>query len=124
MMDDHSGTDEATPAPIDLPDDVKAEYFALRKLPDERIIGIHRLLYHWTLHIDIDDFGYSERYCYPDLAGAIEGFLDWRGHGDPPGPWVRHPESGRRRNPATGAEWRDGEMEPVVSSPPAAPPPA
>jgi hypothetical protein len=114
--DDKQNGDETSwpDPPINLPDEVKGLYFTLRMLPDQRIIGLHRLLFHWTLHIDIDDTGYSDRYCYADLAGALEGFLGWDGSGDPPGPWHRHPDSRRRRDPATGAIWTDDQRRPAA----------
>lgn len=80
-----------------LPDDVKADYVVMRALPDGRVIGITRLLYTWSLQVDIDWSGYRTRYCYAAFPNACLGFLDWDGSGDPPGGWHRHPESGRRR---------------------------
>lgn len=87
-----------------LPDEVVPQYLALRRLPDGRIIGVHRLLYHWTLHVDIGEFCYAERYCYQTVESALQAFNEWDGKGDPEG-WHRHPTSGRRRDPATGKEW-------------------
>lgn len=80
-----------------LPDDVKAEYAALRVLADGRVIGVRRLLFHWTLHIDIDWIGYRDNYCYETWERAMVGFIGWSGEGDPPGGWHRHTASGRRR---------------------------
>ena len=87
--------------------ETRAQYLLMRTLPDGRVFGVHPLLYHWTLHVDIDDFGYNERYCYPDLADALLACATWDGAGDPPGFWNRHPESGRRRDRA-GNEWVAG----------------
>lgn len=87
-----------------LPEEVRIAYEALRRLPDGRIIGVHRLLYHYTLQVDIDWCGYHERYCYATLDGAMKALREWDGAGDPEG-WHRHPESGRRRDPETGREW-------------------
>jgi len=91
----------------DLPDAVKKYYVALKKLEDGRFCGVHRLLYHWTLHIGIDEIGYEDRYCYPELDQALIGLAGYTGEGDPPGSWNRHPVSGRRRNIQTGEEWID-----------------
>ncbi len=77
-------------------------------LPSEeelsRICGVSRLLYHWTLHVDIDWSGYAERYCYGTRVHAEQALEAWDGSGDPEG-WHRHPETGRRRNLTTGEEW-------------------
>lgn len=89
---------------MSLPQEVQDFYAATRTLPDGRVCGVHRLLYHWTLHVDVHEFGYEDRYCYPTMAGAVLAMADWDGAGDPVG-WNRHPKSGRRRDPATGREW-------------------
>jgi len=65
-------------------------------LPDGRLCGLKRLLYHWTVHIDIDNWGYADRYCFADPGLAIEAMEKWDGTGDPIN-WHRHPTSGRRR---------------------------
>jgi hypothetical protein len=88
----------------DVLGDILAYYCHLRVLPDGRICGVAKLLFHWTLHIDIDPFGYADRYCYTDSIDAIAALDQWDGKGDPVG-WHRHPRSGRRRDPATGREW-------------------
>jgi hypothetical protein len=88
----------------DLPEDVLREYTDVRSLPDGRLIGVHRLVYHWTIHVDIDWSGYAERYCYDTYLVAKKAYDEWNGVGGPEG-WTRHPTSGRRRNPATGEEW-------------------
>lgn len=71
-------------------------YEQIKELPDGRLIGINRLLFHWTMHVDIHPWGYEDRYCYQTLAGAIEAMEQWDGSGDPVG-WHRHPGTGRRR---------------------------
>jgi hypothetical protein len=79
-----------------IPDDVKVEYHAIRALPDGRVIGVMRLLFHWTLHVDVDWYGYNDRYCYATLEQAMAGFNQWTGDGEPSG-WHRHVKTGRRR---------------------------
>jgi hypothetical protein len=52
-------------------------------------------------------YGYDERWCYSDANAALVGLLGWMEAawvGEPDG-WHRHPDSGRRRNPATHQEW-------------------
>ena len=88
----------------DLPEDVTEHYAHMRVLPDGRICGVMRLLFHWTLHVDIDFVGYADRYCYQTKEGAVAALDNWDGIGDPEG-WHRHLKSGRRRNLQTGEEW-------------------
>lgn len=73
-------------------------------LPDGRVCGVHRLLYHWTLHVDVHEDGYQDRYCYASEDSAISALLTWNGVGEPTG-WHRHPKTGRRRNLGTGEQW-------------------
>ncbi|MBY3433289.1 hypothetical protein HFN89_03805 [Rhizobium laguerreae] len=91
---------------FELPDHVTDSYIDLKQLPDGRYIGTVRLLYHWTMHIDIDDVGYADRYCFATYELAKKAFDEWSGVGDPEG-WHRHPTSGRRKDLATGREWVD-----------------
>lgn len=91
-------------AHIALPFDILDKYVALRVLPDGRICGVHRLLYHWTLHVDIHEDGYEDRYCYATRELAVAALETWDGQGDPVG-WHRHPRTHRRRDVLTGAEW-------------------
>jgi hypothetical protein len=86
-----------------LPVEVSKMYRAMGQLPDGRYCGIHRLLYHWTLHVDVHEMGYEERYCYETFEGAMMALMNWDGKGDPEG-WHRHPTTGRRRAP-DGHEW-------------------
>lgn len=60
--------------------------------------GIRRLMYHYTMIFgEIGDrTGYSRRYCYATLEGALAALEAWDGNGDPEG-WHRAPETGRRR---------------------------
>lgn len=91
---------------FDLPDEIRQWYIDLKRLPDGRFVGTHRLLFHYTFHIDIDLIGYADRYCFATYELAKKAFDEWTGEGDPEG-WHRHPPSGRRRDTATGREWID-----------------
>jgi hypothetical protein len=83
--------------------EITDHYTILGRLPDGRVCGVLPLLYHWTLHVGIDDYGYSDRYCYQTQALAEKALREWDGDGDPK-EWHRHPMTGRRRD-ATGREW-------------------
>lgn len=90
-------------APEWLAPEIAEGYAALRQLPDGRWLGVYRLLFHWTLHVDIDPTGYRDRYCYTYKHDAILAMQEWDGTGEPQH-WHRHPKSGRRRDKA-GNEW-------------------
>lgn len=82
-------------------------YIALRTLPDGRVAGVRRLLFHYTMHVGIDEWGYEERYCYACILDALSDLGAWDGRGDPPGRWHKHPDTGRRRDPDTGEVWHE-----------------
>lgn len=86
-----------TPDETGLDTEIAAYYTLLGKLPDGRVCGVQKLLYHYTLHVGIDDFGYADRYCYTTRARAEKHLREWDGNGDPEG-WHRHPATGRRRD--------------------------
>ena len=108
------GTQTAhSPSPWpDITAEVAASYAALRKLPDGRMIGLHRLLLHWTIHVGIDDVGHEDRWCFLDFFDALDALVSWDGEGDMCGPWHKHPKSGRRRHPQLGLEWHESELDP------------
>lgn len=86
-------------------DDILSHYAVVRTLPDGRVCGVMRLLFHWTVHIDITPWGYEDRYCFMTFADSCNALEGWNGEGDLPGNWHRHPTTGRRRDPATGQIW-------------------
>lgn len=79
-------------------------YEKTKVLKDERVCGVLRLLFHWTLHVDIHEMGYEDRYCYATKELALNAMEKWDGTGEPEN-WHRHPKSCRRRDIATGREW-------------------
>ncbi len=89
----------------DLDPEIIASYTFMRVLPDGRICGVHRLMFHWTVHIGLDHVGYEDRYCFLTEEMALKSLIEWNGEGDMPGDWHRHPKTGRRRNIETGEEW-------------------
>ncbi len=82
--------------PEDISPEVLAAYKRFWTLPDGRLCGLHRLLYHWTVHVDIDPVGYADRYCFMTAELAIEAMDQWDGAGDPIN-WHKHPRTGRIR---------------------------
>jgi hypothetical protein len=80
-------------------------FLVLRLLPNGRIAGLLPMIFTVGVAVDVEADGtYSSRWCYPDLASAAQGLLDWDGTGDPPGPWLKHKGApgGDRSNPTIG----------------------
>ena len=90
--------------PDDLDPEIRQSYVQFKQLPDGRLCGVLRLMFHWTIHVDIDHCGYADKYCYQTLPGALVALIEWDGTGDPDG-WHRHFKTGRRRDLKTGEEW-------------------
>ena len=90
-----------------FPAEVRPYYADVKLLPDGRYIGTMRLLFHWTIHVDIDPMGFwRERYCFATYELAKRALDEWDGIGDPDY-WHKHPDTGRRRDPLTGRMWYD-----------------
>lgn len=49
------------------------EYTHLRVLPDGTYAGIGRLAFTVAVYTNLTDIGWSRRFCYPNLALALEG---------------------------------------------------
>ena len=73
----------------------------IRFLDDGTVVFAHRLIFHYTvLQMIPGDFGPFDRWCYRDLAGAMQALHDWPQEppeGYEPVGWHRHPATGRRR---------------------------
>lgn len=95
----------------DLGQDIRDAYTYMRVLPDGSICGVHRLLFHWTVHIGIDWVGYSDRYCFGTEDMARSSLDAWDGNNDMPGNWHKHPVTGRCRNIKTGRITMEGTPE-------------
>lgn len=76
----------------------ECSYLDLRPLPGGRWAGISPLMYtHAIISGRIGNrFGYDDRWCFRDYAGARKALDQWDGSGEPAG-WHRHPDTGRRR---------------------------
>jgi hypothetical protein len=84
-------------------------YFFPGKLPATgEWIGLRAFMYTVGLCIGLDEWGYRRRFCYPDLASALEALIAWDGEGDPPGPWIKEKgEDGERTNPTRAATFKE-----------------
>jgi len=82
-------------------------YLAYWLRSNGEVCALCQMLFTWSLMIDLDPVGYRERYCYQDCVVAMLAADFWDGApGTEPSGWHRHPTTGRRRDPATGVEWR------------------
>jgi hypothetical protein len=61
------------------------------------VCGLHRLMYHWTVHVGMDAVGHADRYCYANPILAVNAMAEWDGQGDPRY-WHKHPKTGRYVN--------------------------
>lgn len=69
-----------------------------RLLDDGRELCVYVQLFNCRLTIgDPETQFYDDFYCYLEPGDAETALHTWDGKGDPPGRWVRHGASGRRR---------------------------
>lgn len=72
-------------------DELKAHWqlVAARELPDGSMAGIEQLITTWGLLIDVDEWQWRYRFCYPNLFDAFTDLNKLQGWRDvPDGPWV------------------------------------
>lgn len=75
-------------------------YHYVRKLPSGEWAGLMRFLFTTGLVVGLDLEGYRTRFCYTYHEDALQALLEWDGHGDPPGPWIKEKgRGGERENP-------------------------
>jgi hypothetical protein len=61
------------------------------------VCGLSRLLFHYTVHVDLDAVGHNDSYCFASTQLAECAFDEWDGKGDPPY-WHKHPRTSRYQN--------------------------
>lgn len=71
-------------------DDLAEEYHNARYLPNGKIAAVRQFLFTAGICADMDEFGYSRRWCYQHARDAIAALEKWDGTGDPPGPWIKY----------------------------------
>lgn len=73
--------------------DATAHYFYMRKIPNQGVCGLDKMIFTWALCCDISeddwDYPYGYRYCYEFFCDAIYALEHWDGKGHPPGPWIK-----------------------------------
>lgn len=80
------------------------ELYTVRQLPDGTVIGVQRMLFTWSLLVEIGVWEYERRYCYKYHDDAIEACMSWDGKGAPPGPWIKEKPSGKKGPGATSID--------------------
>lgn len=94
----------------EFPSQFYKDYTAIKWVPEIGWCGVHRLMFHWTMHYGIDPNGNNNgRYCYQTEFQAQYSLALWDGTSDPEGEWHKHPPSGRRRDPETGEIWNEND---------------
>lgn len=79
---------------------VKENGYLAARVIDGRIFVLQRLAFTTGILVNVNEWGYSHRYCYPNHADALEAFATWDGKGDAPGNWIkRKGEGGDFANP-------------------------
>lgn len=63
-------------------------YHFVRKLPNGKWVGLHKLTFTIGLFVGLDESGYEYRYCYNNWGEAILAVTQWDGKNDAPGYWV------------------------------------
>lgn len=56
-------------------------YFLLVETEDHKICGLLPFMFTTGLVVDIDQFGYGRRYCYPNTESAVDGYVKWLANG-------------------------------------------
>lgn len=68
-------------------------YDDVRRLEDDTLIGIGRLLYTTAVYIDLNDIGWGQRFCFEDRALARSEFERLKNGDEEPVGWIaRRPE--------------------------------
>lgn len=86
-----------------IPEELKkafGDYICVGQLPNGQYCGYHRLMFHWTLLVNIDWAGYEYQYCYHDFHAGLRAMATWDGFGEPEG-WNK-----RRGHPLLDDEYR------------------
>lgn len=75
----------------------KEGYFNIKKIYKIGTCGLFKFAFTTGLVVGIDLLGYNGRYCYDNLADAVEGLENWDGVGDPEGNWIKYKGKGGER---------------------------
>jgi hypothetical protein len=71
-------------------------YVAGRQLDAQYWVCVAEMIFTWRLML-CDPGSVHDFYCYSSKGEALEAVAIWDGYTDPPGQWIRHHATGRRR---------------------------
>jgi hypothetical protein len=71
-------------------------YMDYREFANGNDACITPLMFTCAILSGIEDWGYTDRWCYESYEKARAALYAWNGEGEPQG-WHRHPGTGRRR---------------------------
>ena len=93
---------------VQLKPDQRPGALAVRYLDDGRELTVYPMIYTTRLCIGpADSLGYDDAWCFKSMPDCLLACAEWDGQGDdPPGRWIRHINSGRRRSYT-----QDGQLE-------------
>jgi hypothetical protein len=74
----------------------KQGYLSGREIEAGHWVCVHKMIFTWRLMLCTPD-SVQDFYCYHTYAEALVAFVVWDGVKDPPGEWIRHHATGRRR---------------------------
>lgn len=68
-------------------------YLDVRALEDGTIVGIGRLLYTTAVYVDMNEWGWSQRFCFDDRELAASEYQKLKTKSDEPSGWIaRRPQ--------------------------------
>lgn len=68
-----------------------------KQFADGSFAAVFKFMYTAGIVHKLDEYGYSDRWCYHSVEDAVAALDAWDGTGEPQG-WHRHPKTGRRRD--------------------------
>lgn len=75
---------------IDLKDLEEQGYSNFRYIPGKGLCCLQRYFFTTGLVYEIDNGGYTERYCYHSWEEAYHALKEWDGKEHPSGNWIKH----------------------------------
>ena len=78
----------------------KEGYKHIREIPGRGLCGISIFMFTAGILYNLDESGYSGRWCYHSESEALHALDKWDGVGDPPGNWIKYKGEGGERSRA------------------------
>lgn len=65
-------------------------YSFVKEIPGKGFCGLCRQAFTVGLFYNLDESGYSGRYCFNTAYEALMSLAMWNGQNNPPGNWIKH----------------------------------